>query len=286
MGKLIAVQGAILQCSSGSVTAPLLATCRTAKFGGQWAANIKDFVPGTNIPTFGWCSSTLMMCNPKTSSPWIPVLTTVNLWHPVPNISEGATLSCSQGGVINIVYGGQPTISICNTRAAGPMCGPLPPAAAARGGSSGSSGSGADSADGCGAAASVVNACGAQAGACGVAVSAGSACGAQATACGAAISGGTACGAEAAACGAAASGATACGVAATACGAAASGATACGAAIGGCGVDASGAEACGVQTACAADACGADACIVDITIFDLSPLDVCAVDIVPIIPFI
>lgn len=285
MGMRVVVQTAILMCDKGSSQPPLMASCRTAKFGGQWAANILDNVPGTNIPSFGRCGILNSPCSPDTPDPWTPVLQTVNLSAPAPMLSEGAILPCKHGGIIQIVYPGQTAISIACKQPPVKMCEALPPGMSASGGSGGSGG---DSAGGnaCGAQASGPSACGTQYTACGAAASTETACGVDATACGAAASAYTACGVEASACGAAASAYSACGVEYAACGAQAGGGSVCGADMGSCGVDVAGYEACGAEGPCAADACGADACIVDLTIFDLGIVDVCAVDIIPVVPFI
>lgn len=297
MGKLHAVQGAIMICSSGSAQAVLLASGRKTKYGGAWAANILDHKPGENIPSFGRCGILNTSCTPDTPSPWVPFLSTVHLSTPVPGISEASTLVCKNGGTITIIQAGQNIVRVANPRRQPGMCGPMPPGEARGRGNDGegdywcgadASGPGACGAavGACGAAASGYSACGAAASACGAAASGASACGAQAGACGVAASGGSACGADATACGAAASGVSACGANASACGAAASGASACGANVGACGVAASGAEACGVATPCGADGCGADGCAVDATIVDACIIDVCAVDVIPVLPFI
>jgi hypothetical protein len=87
------------------------------------AANIMDYIPLVNIPTFGMCQSpanptvaaataaalgvlTPMPCIPATASPWIPGAPTF-LIGKMPALDANCTLMCSYAGVITITYPGQ-----------------------------------------------------------------------------------------------------------------------------------------------------------------------------------
>ncbi|MDR3031141.1 MAG: DUF4280 domain-containing protein [Holosporales bacterium] len=131
---MIAVCGAICQCSCGMVPAVLnvLPTNRVI-IGSQPVASVMDFVPMLNIATFVMCSSlanptvatataaataaalgvfTLvpMPCVPAISSPWIPTKPTV-LLNSGSVVCSGNTCICAFGGAISINMPGQFTVT-------------------------------------------------------------------------------------------------------------------------------------------------------------------------------
>jgi uncharacterized Zn-binding protein involved in type VI secretion len=92
------------------------------------AANIMDFVPMTNIPPFGMCTSianptvasataaamgvlTPMPCVPVTTAPWVPGSPTVMIGG-MPALNNTSKCMCCWGGVISIGYPGQVTTNI------------------------------------------------------------------------------------------------------------------------------------------------------------------------------
>lgn len=120
--------GAVMMCSFGVAPSalnvlPINRTNATAP-----AANIMDFIPMTNIPTFGMCMSianpavasataaalgvlTPMPCVPVTTSPWTPGSATCMIGG-MPALNSTSTCMCTWGGVITIGFPGQVTTNI------------------------------------------------------------------------------------------------------------------------------------------------------------------------------
>lgn len=126
MGQLV-VMGAMMQCTMGVAPASLI-VLPTNKVNGSNvpAANIQDFQPMTNIPTFGMCQSmsnpqvsaatsaamgvlTPMPCVPMTTSPWSPGASKTMIGNQ-PALTNSCTCNCSYGGTISITNAGQTTI--------------------------------------------------------------------------------------------------------------------------------------------------------------------------------
>ena len=96
---LLVVNGATLQCPMAvppGTTSMIVTSVHRAQAGNQSAANIADFVPMTNIPSFGMCMSlknpqvatatsaaqgvlTPQPCMPVIVAPWSPGSATVTL---------------------------------------------------------------------------------------------------------------------------------------------------------------------------------------------------------------
>lgn len=115
--------GAILKCTMGTSCPKLKATPKNVSLTGKDQANIADYVPGENIPSFGRCRSlaypptasataahhgklTPMPCFPGTCPFWSTVDKN-SLICGQPALLEIATLKCSFGGIISIVSPGQ-----------------------------------------------------------------------------------------------------------------------------------------------------------------------------------
>lgn len=123
------VSGALLQCSFGAApTALVVLPVNRVMAGGPPAANIMDYAPIVNIPTFGTCTSlanptvasataaafgalTPMPCVPATAAPWMPGSPTV-LIGGMPALNNSSKCLCSFGGVISINFAGQVTVMI------------------------------------------------------------------------------------------------------------------------------------------------------------------------------
>src|SRR5262249_32697460 len=120
--------GAAMTCSFGVAPAALIITPENKVNATAPAANIMDFVPMKNIPTFGMCSSianpavasataaalgvlTPMPCVPVTTSPWKPGSTTCKIGN-MPALINTCTCMCNWGGVISIGYPGQQTTNV------------------------------------------------------------------------------------------------------------------------------------------------------------------------------
>lgn len=122
MSKYVS-SGATLQCSMGTSQASFKATPKNISVCGKDQGNIQDFIPSSNIPSFGRCRSlaypptasataanfgrlTPMPCLPGTCAPWSAVDPDC-LLAGSPALREEAKLSCMYGGRISIVKPGQ-----------------------------------------------------------------------------------------------------------------------------------------------------------------------------------
>lgn len=113
------VNGALLQCSMGTVPTPLtVLPVGRLMIEGQPAARITDTVPGLNIKPFGLCRSLLnpavaaattaalgvltpMPCLPVPAGPWLsPVTRTVA--GGLPLLGSGGTCLCAFAGTISV----------------------------------------------------------------------------------------------------------------------------------------------------------------------------------------
>jgi len=86
--------------------------------GMQPPATIMDYVPVTNIPSFGNCkvltaaaSGVPTPCVPATVAPWTPGSSTVMIGNK-PALHDGCKLTCTVGGMISITVAGQQTVDI------------------------------------------------------------------------------------------------------------------------------------------------------------------------------
>lgn len=109
--------GSLLTCTQGAAPAALMVVVPTITVQGPPAANIMDFAPITNIPTFGMCMSpanpmvaaataaalgvlTPMPCIPVTT-PWTPGAPMV-LVRNFPALDAASKCMCGYGGQISI----------------------------------------------------------------------------------------------------------------------------------------------------------------------------------------
>ena len=116
-GKLVNA-GSLLTCTMGATPAALAVVVPTTTAQGPPAANIMDFAPITNIPTFGMCMSpanpmvaaataaalgvlTPMPCIPVTT-PWTPGAPMV-LVRNFPALDAASKCMCGYGGQISAV---------------------------------------------------------------------------------------------------------------------------------------------------------------------------------------
>src|SRR5436853_5291428 len=122
----LVTSGAVITCSFGIAPSALNVLPINRTMAGAPAANIMDFVPMVNIPTFGMCMSianpavasataaalgvlTPMPCVPVTTAPWTPGSPTVLIGN-MPALNDQSKLMCSWGGVIQIVSPGEFTV--------------------------------------------------------------------------------------------------------------------------------------------------------------------------------
>jgi hypothetical protein len=120
--------GATMMCSFGAAPASLVVLPVNRTFTGTPAATIMDYVPTTNIPPFGMCSSvtnpavasatsaasgvlTPAPCVPVTAAPWTPGAPTVLIGN-MPALDSNSKLMCNWGGVIQIASPGQATVMV------------------------------------------------------------------------------------------------------------------------------------------------------------------------------
>ncbi|MCA9114145.1 MAG: DUF4280 domain-containing protein [Planctomycetaceae bacterium] len=122
------VLGAMTQCNQG--TAPCTMVVLPANMvNGNYvaAANIMDYLPIVNLPTFGMCKSpanptvaaataaalgvlTPMPCIPMTVAPWSPGAPTVKIGMQ-PALNNSSKCTCAWGGSIEIKDAGQTTVN-------------------------------------------------------------------------------------------------------------------------------------------------------------------------------
>jgi hypothetical protein len=128
MGQQV-VMGAMLQCSFGAApTSLIVLPTNCTMCNNVPAANIMDYIPIVNIPTFGVCTSlanpqvasatsaacgvlTPMPCIPATAAPWAPGSPTVMVGN-MPALNNSSKCMCSYGGVISITNAGQANTNI------------------------------------------------------------------------------------------------------------------------------------------------------------------------------
>lgn len=125
MGMFV-VTGSLLQCSMGAAPSALVVLPKNAVFVSKLpAANIMDFIPLTNILTFGMCKSptnptvitataaaqgvlTPMPCIPNTVAPWTPG-NPQTLIKGMPAVTDSSSLVCLWAGSISVTSSPQAT---------------------------------------------------------------------------------------------------------------------------------------------------------------------------------
>jgi hypothetical protein len=120
--------GALLKCSFGMAPSSLMVLPTNRVTTQTPDANIMDNIPMVNILPFGMCQSlanpavatattaalgvlTPMPCIPVTVAPWAPGSPTVLIAN-MPALNNSSKLMCAFGGVIEITFAGQATVSI------------------------------------------------------------------------------------------------------------------------------------------------------------------------------
>ena len=122
---VVVVNGAAIACSFGMTPAALTVLPSTTAAGAptQSMATILDFVVGTNIATFGMCTSianpavqaatsaasgvfTPAPCVPVIAKPWAPPSTAIAV-DAVPALLNTSTCQCQWAGVVSITTPGQ-----------------------------------------------------------------------------------------------------------------------------------------------------------------------------------
>lgn len=97
--------GVWLRCDKGAKPAKLKILPKTVKlYGENWAAQF-DAVPYVNIPTFGVCAITHVLCVPATAK-WDDVKEDVNILGQKAILSS-STCQCNVGGTIKIYFSRQ-----------------------------------------------------------------------------------------------------------------------------------------------------------------------------------
>ncbi len=128
MAELV-VMGAMMTCDKGLAPASLIVLpTNLVMAGGPPAANIQDYKPIVNIPTFGMCTTqsnpavaaatsaamgtpTPAPCVPVTTAPWAPGSSTVMIGNQ-PALNDSSKCMCSYGGQVTISYAGQATVQV------------------------------------------------------------------------------------------------------------------------------------------------------------------------------
>ncbi len=97
MAKCYVVSGAKINCTMGTVKAPLkVLPTRRVKVKGKLKANMLDNLPYVNVGPFGVCKITKLPCTPA-CTPWLNSKTNV-LVQGVPALMEHAVSVCMAGG--------------------------------------------------------------------------------------------------------------------------------------------------------------------------------------------
>jgi hypothetical protein len=120
---------AALTCSFGATPATMVVTPeKMVNADNKPAANIMDYTPMKNIPTFGMCSAptnpaviaatsaalgvfTPAPCIPNTVAPWVPGATKVMIKN-MPALSSSSTCQCMWLGMISVTYAGQVKVNV------------------------------------------------------------------------------------------------------------------------------------------------------------------------------
>ncbi|NET55090.1 MAG: DUF4280 domain-containing protein [Symploca sp. SIO2E6] len=131
MSQLQTCMGASLTCIPfGTAPSSLIVIPKGSLVtaAGPLAATIMDFVPITNIPPFGLCTSlanpaviaatsaamgvlTPQPCIPVIASPWTPGAMKVKI-NNIPALPQTSICNCAWGGVIQITNPGQSKVTI------------------------------------------------------------------------------------------------------------------------------------------------------------------------------
>jgi len=118
---VLVTEGAMLMCPFGKVPVPLAVTPRGPRVASHAAvATVADFVPMTNIMTFGVCNSpgNPACANPSGSAPCVPAV--VSPWTPgslttkiggVPALTSESACMCTFGGRIMITSPGASAVT-------------------------------------------------------------------------------------------------------------------------------------------------------------------------------
>ena len=124
MAESYVCSGAMIQCTMGSALVALQVTPeKRVSLSGALMANICDFKPLQNIPSFGPCRSlaypptasatsaaqgvlTPMSCLPNIVAPWMPGKADYIVGG-MPALTKASTCQCLWGGSIRIVNNGQ-----------------------------------------------------------------------------------------------------------------------------------------------------------------------------------
>ena len=118
--------GAMLKCSMGVSPATLIVIPPTVNTEKKQMANMMDFVPVTNVPTFGMCNATTnpavisatsaasgvhtpAPCVPALTTPWMGCKTNVMV-RKAPAVLKNSTLMCTWLGKIEVTFEGQTSV--------------------------------------------------------------------------------------------------------------------------------------------------------------------------------
>ena len=127
----LVVNGATLKCPMAAppgTTSMIVTPVHRVQAGNQPAANISDFAPMANVPSFGMCMSlknpqvatatsaaqgvlTPQPCVPVIVAHWSPGSATVTLDN-LPALNDTSTCQCIWGAAIRVAYAGQATVMI------------------------------------------------------------------------------------------------------------------------------------------------------------------------------
>lgn len=118
--ELYVVRGAIVKCSSGSMTSKLMIPqCHGVYIGSKPQLNIEDYKENENISHFGYCYTTIpgdlrekgydeegktaFLCYPEITGSWVGGQDN-DLIDGVPALTTNCINNCKYGGTISILH--------------------------------------------------------------------------------------------------------------------------------------------------------------------------------------
>ena len=103
--ELVVVNGATLECTSGSASSTFTVSSSNAKADGEFVGVATDITVGT----FGTCSVLSGPCTPTIVGPWLTPCIFAKL-NAVGIIKDSSTLVCPVGGVVSVSDPGQTSV--------------------------------------------------------------------------------------------------------------------------------------------------------------------------------
>lgn len=125
----LVTNGAQLTCSFGTIPSTfIVAPTKRVNAANMPVATVMDFIPLTNVMSFGMCITlsnpqvaamtsaalgvlTPQPCMPVTTTPWVPGVPTVSVGGQQV-LNNSCTLNCMWQGIITVANPGQQTVTV------------------------------------------------------------------------------------------------------------------------------------------------------------------------------